>query len=94
MSDEIEQNSDDTSLSNDDLGGVTGGAAPKAVAAAAGATAAGRGGTNPLHNAEPSTELPEAALDNVAGGSPATGKVDVKDISITKKVDVSSPNLF
>jgi hypothetical protein len=55
MSDEIKQNPD-AALSNDDLGDVTGGAAPKAAAAAAGATPAGKGGTNPLHNAVEGTE--------------------------------------
>ncbi len=92
MSDEIKPNAETAALSNDDLGDVTGGAAaPKTFAAAA---SAGKGGTNPLHSAvasptEPSTELPEADLDNVAGG-----KGQVHDIHITKVVDKGSPNLF
>jgi hypothetical protein len=96
MSDEIKPNAENAALSNDDLGDVTGGtAAPRTLAAAAGATASSKGGTNPLHSAavtpvsEPSTELPEAELDNVAGG-----KGQIQDLHVTKKVDQSSPNLF
>ena len=55
MSDEIKQNPDDA-LSNNELSDVAGGAAPKASAAAAGATPAGKGGTNPLHNVVEGTE--------------------------------------
>jgi type VI protein secretion system component Hcp len=39
--------------------------------------------------AKDSGELPEAALDQVAGG-----KVSVHDINITKKVDKASPVLL
>jgi hypothetical protein len=97
MSDDIKQDAESTALSNDDLGGVTGGAAaPKAAAAAAGATPAGKGGTNPLHSAvagpitEPLTELQEADLENVAGGK---GQVQIQDIHVTKGVDKSSVDL-
>ena len=92
MSDEIRQDAENT-LSNDDLGGVTGGtAAPKQMAVAAGASAASKGGTNPLHSAvtaQPTTELGEADLEDVAGG-----KASVHDLNFVKKVDKSSPDLF
>ncbi len=52
MSDENKQNPNNAALSNKDSGDVTEEtAAPKAVAAVAGAIPAGKGGTNPLHNA-------------------------------------------
>lgn len=91
MSDDIRQDAETNALSNDDLGDVTGGTAtPKRMAVGAGATAASKGGTNPLHSAvanttDPSTELPEADLENVAGG-----KVSMQNINVVKKVDKSS----
>ena len=92
MSDEINRDPEANALSNDDLGDVTGGTAtPKSMAVGAGATAASKGGTNLLHSAvanttEPSTELPEADLENVAGG----GKVSMQEIHVVKDVDKAS----
>ena len=52
MSDEIKRNPENAALSNDDSGDATEESAePKTNAAAAGVTPAGKGGTNPLHNA-------------------------------------------
>jgi hypothetical protein len=52
MSDEIKRNPENAALSNDDSGDAAEEtAAPKTNAAAAGVTPAGKGGTNPLHNA-------------------------------------------
>jgi type VI protein secretion system component Hcp len=50
-----------------------------------------------VNAAEP--QLTQAELDKVAGGSDntsgsAAGKVQVKDISITKNVDLASPKLY
>ena len=95
MNDDIRLDGETNALSNDDLGDVTGGTAnPRRMAVGAGATAARKGGTNPLHSAaanttEPSTELPDADLENVAGG-----KVSMQNISVVKKLDNSSSKLF
>lgn len=61
MSDEIKRNPENAALSNEDSSDATEEtAAPKTNAAAAGAgasvTPADKGGTNPLHNANESTE--------------------------------------
>jgi hypothetical protein len=75
MSDKVNRDAENAASSKDDLGNVTEGtAAPKTNAAAAGAVPAGKGGTNPLHNAaaeegaEPSTELPEHDLESGGEG--------------------------
>ena len=52
MSDEIKRNPENAALSNNDSSDAAEEtAAPKTNAAAAGVTPAGKGGTNPLHNA-------------------------------------------
>lgn len=49
--------------------------------------------------AQPSSELPESQLDEVAGGdtnttSGTTGRTQHDSFTITKHVDVSSPKLY
>lgn len=74
MIDEINRDEENAASKHDLADAAEGSAAPKANAAAAGAIPAGKGGTNPLHNAaaeegaEPSTELPEHDLESGGEG--------------------------